>query len=109
MEHGGLRPGAGRPVGSKASHTLEAEALRQYIIEQVVKNKEAIIASLIKHAIEGKIPAAKELLERALGKPMETLEMKNNEISQRWRDVNEVYNEQIEKTKELTRLIERKN
>lgn len=36
MEHGGTRSGAGRPKGSKVSHTLEAEAFRQYLIQEVI-------------------------------------------------------------------------
>ena len=74
MEHGGSRSGAGRPTGAKASHTLEAEAVREYLIEQAIKNKEAIIAALIEQAKEGKIPAIKELLERVLGKPQDMAE-----------------------------------
>jgi hypothetical protein len=75
MQHGGNRTGAGRPRGSKAGHTLEAQALRQYIITQFIKNKEPIVQALIERAKNGDIPAIKELFERAMGKVTEKLEV----------------------------------
>lgn len=91
MKHGGKRTGAGRPIGSKAPHTLEAEAFRQYLITEAVKSKQAIVASLIQQAVEGKIPAIKEILERMLGKADigETLEFQKeaelNELVQKFK------------------------
>ncbi len=75
MEHGGKRTGAGRPAGSRAAHTLEAEAVRQHLIAEVIKNKESIVAALIKQAKEGKIPAIRELFERVLGRPSDLIEL----------------------------------
>lgn len=103
MEHGGQRTGAGRPKGSKAAHSLEAEALRQYVIEQVVKNKEAIVASLIKQAIEGKIPAAKELLERTIGKPVDMGEILDEQQRAELNRQSEAIRISIEQMKEVNR------
>lgn len=75
MQHGGKRTGAGRPQGSKAAHTLEAEAVRQHLISEAIKNKEAIIAALIEQAKEGKIPAIREPFERVLGRPSDLIEL----------------------------------
>lgn len=67
--------GAGRPKGSRAPHTLEAQALRQYIISEFIKNKEPIVQALIERAKGGDIPAIKELFERAMGKVSDKLEL----------------------------------
>jgi|SRR6185436_4736730 len=89
MDHGGNRSGAGRPKGGRASHTLEAQAFREYLIQEVVKNKEAIVASLIEQAKAGKIPAAKELLDKVLGKTLDLHELQETEINERLRQANE--------------------
>ena len=68
MEHGGIRPGAGRPKGSQASHTLKAQAFQERLIERVLEEQEPIIEALISQAKEGKIPALKEIFERVLGR-----------------------------------------
>lgn len=47
---GGKQPGAGRPKGSKASHTLEASKARQYVIERVVSEMEPILTAQIDSA-----------------------------------------------------------
>ena len=62
----------GRP---KARHTLEASALRAYIIEEVVKQKSALVKKLIEKAKGGDIAAIKELLDRTLGKSKEQVEV----------------------------------
>lgn len=75
MPSGGIRTGAGRPQGSKSKNTLEQEAIRSYIFEEVKRNKKQIVESLIQEATNGEITAIKELLDRAIGKTKDRLEM----------------------------------
>ena len=96
MQHGGKRTGAGRPQGSKAAHTLEAEALRQYIIEETIKNKGPIVAALIKQASEGNIPAVKELLDRIFGKANAFLEISDQQERQKLQEQSSQLKEIIE-------------
>lgn len=72
--YGGKRPGAGRPKGSKGGHTLQAEKAREYIIRRVISDLEPIMDALIARAKNGEVTAAKDLLDRAFGKPKETVE-----------------------------------
>jgi len=65
----------GRPKGSKAAHTLDAEAGRAYIIMRVQKSLEPIMDKAIELAIEGDNTARKDLMDRAFGRPAETLEV----------------------------------
>lgn len=73
--NGGKRPGAGRPKGSKASHTIQAEALKKYLIEQAIAAKAEVIAALIREAKRGDVRAIKELLDRILGRPVDPVEL----------------------------------
>lgn len=57
MPKGGKRPGAGRPKGSLAKHTLEAQELRKRLIKAAEEQWEAIIFSLIDDAIAGNVLA----------------------------------------------------
>lgn len=75
MKHGGQRPGSGRPIGSKSQNTLEREALRQFIFDEVKRNQKKIIAALIRQATKGQVQATKELLERSIGKVKDHLEL----------------------------------
>jgi len=68
MEHGGKRIGAGRPKGSVSDQTLVALALREYVLGEVIKNKESIVKALISQAKKGNISAIRELFEIAIGK-----------------------------------------
>jgi hypothetical protein len=45
MALGGARPGAGRKKGHKASHTIEAEKAREFVIGQVVERLQPIMQS----------------------------------------------------------------
>ena len=74
MPRGGAMPGAGRPKGSKANHTIKTEQARQYIIDQVTANLEEIIAPQIEKAKKGEYQSYKDLVDRAYGKPKETFE-----------------------------------
>ena len=82
MPNGGKRPGAGRPKGSKAKHTIEGEAFRVALIAAVLKEKAPIIRALLDKAIGGDVPALKEINDRVLGKSKESLDLtsKGNEI-----------------------------
>ena len=79
MSRGGYRPGAGKKKGYKASHTLQAEQVRKFLIKKVLKEKEPIIDVLIELAKKGNIQAIKEILERVLGKVKEQLELGGGE------------------------------
>jgi hypothetical protein len=82
MNHGGTREGAGRPKGSIASHTLETQAFRQYIIQQIIANKKELVEALIKKAKSGDIPALRELLDRSLGKVKDSMEILTSPIDE---------------------------
>lgn len=64
----------GRPKGSKAPHTIEAEKAREYIVNRVTKELEKIIDKAIEQAKAGDQTARRELLDRAYGRPKETIE-----------------------------------
>lgn len=71
MAKGGYRPGAGRKKGFKA---IEAEKAREYIINRVSEELGPIIDKAIEQAKAGDQTARRELLDRAYGKPRETIE-----------------------------------
>ena len=75
MPNGGRRPGAGRPKGSKAKHTIEGEAYRAALIAAVLKEKAPLIEALIAKARAGDIPALKEINDRVLGKSTESIDL----------------------------------
>ena len=65
----------GRPKGSKARHTLQASALRSYIVAQVALQKAPIVKALILKAKKGDILAIRELFDRAMGKAKEQVDI----------------------------------
>ena len=81
----------GRPVGSKAPHTIASEHARKYIVDRVTAELEPILTGQIELAkglfvedSEGKvykkppdIAAAKNLLDQAYGKAKETVEVES--------------------------------
>lgn len=75
MAKGGYRPGAGRPI---AQHTIQAEKLKAYLIEEVLKEHGPIIKALIDKAKTGDIQAIKEVLERSLGKVKDEMDLRAN-------------------------------
>ena len=75
MGHGGKRLGAGRKVGSKAQHTIEAEQARAYVIKRVVEELDPIIDKHIEMAKAGDRQGLEYLINQAIGKPKETVEM----------------------------------
>lgn len=73
--NGGKRPGAGKPKGYKAPHTLEAQTQRAKAIALVEKNLEAIFLPQIKKAKEGDTAAFNAVLDRSWGKAPQSVEM----------------------------------
>lgn len=70
-QHGGKRIGAGR---KKEQRTLKAEQARAYIIEEVTKSLKEILAPQIEKAKAGEFQSYQDLVNRAYGKPKETIE-----------------------------------
>lgn len=68
MSHGGKRIGAGKKKGSKASHTLEAEAVKMLYIEKAKEFALPMLKALVKKGLKGDVPAIKEFNDRAFGK-----------------------------------------
>lgn len=75
MAKGGKRPGSGRPKGVKDPQTYVKEQARAILINMVQQHIEPIVNAMIDKALTGDIPAARELLDRAWGKPKQELEM----------------------------------
>jgi hypothetical protein len=75
MSKGGSRPGAGRKPGSKAPHTIQAEAYRAELIRRVIASKGPLIDALIQKGLTGDVPALKEINERTLGKVKDVSEI----------------------------------
>ncbi len=74
MNHGGKRNGAGRPKGSKAPHTLEAAKAKEYLIQEVIKELEAMLRTQIEKAKNGDSMAFRLLTDRAFGRPKESVD-----------------------------------
>lgn len=73
MAHGGKREGAGKPKGTKAPHTLEAQEQRKRAIELVNAELEAIFIPQIEKAKKGDTMAFNAVLDRAWGKAPQAL------------------------------------
>lgn len=67
-QHGGAREGSGKPKGYKASRTLIAQTQKAKFIELVEAEIVSIANALIEKAKAGDVSAAKELFDRAWGK-----------------------------------------
>lgn len=76
---GGKRPGAGRKPGKPNKKTVQKQEqqriFEEYILSSVLKEKKGIIDALIKKAKEGNVLAAKELMDRVLGKAKESVDL----------------------------------
>lgn len=72
MTHGGKRNGAGRPKGFSAK---TAEEGRAYILRRVQEELEPIITKQIEQAKDGDVASRKDLMDRAYGRPKETVEV----------------------------------
>ncbi len=73
MTHGGKREGAGKPKGTKAPHTLEAQEQRKRAIELVNAELEAMFIPQIEKAKKGDTMAFNAVLDRAWGKAPQAL------------------------------------
>ena len=99
MSKGGYRPNSGRKKGSKASHTLQAEVLRKYLIEEVIKQKSPLIQALINKGLTGDVSALREIFERSIGKVSDKLiledgltsEVATQAINDLTKKLNEIY------------------
>jgi hypothetical protein len=78
MSKGGARPGAGKPKGYKAPHTLKAQTERAKAIAMVEAHLEEIFAPQIAKAIAGDTQAFNAVLDRSWGKPAQALEHKGD-------------------------------
>jgi hypothetical protein len=65
---GGARPGAGKKKGSKAAHTLEAQAVKQLYVEKAKQYALPILEALVDKALKGDVGAIKEFNDRVFGK-----------------------------------------
>ena len=74
-KHGGRRPGAGRPPGSRNKATLAREAGAKTLTDLARENTEAALAALLEVAGDvtapaaARVSAATALLDRAWGRP----------------------------------------
>jgi hypothetical protein len=64
----------GRPVGSKATHTIQAEAGKAALIATYLANINPINQALVNKAKEGDIQAIRELHDRVYGRAMQAIE-----------------------------------
>ena len=64
----------GRPKGSKARHTLEAEQGKAALVRAYLENIKPINQAIVTKAITGDIQAIKELHDRVYGKPNQPIE-----------------------------------
>jgi len=59
----------------KQNHTIQAAALKQYLIEQVIKESEPIVQALIAKGKQGDVQALREIFDRILGRSKENLDL----------------------------------
>lgn len=78
MAKGGKRPGAGRP---KSTATIEAQLQREMLIAFLEPHVEKIAKALLTKAKKGDVQAAKELFDRAWGKPSQNIDLGNKDDS----------------------------
>lgn len=75
MARGGARPGAGKPKGTLASHTLEAQELKKALILGYKEKAKEINSALFAKALDGDVPAIKEVYDRVYGKSVNPIEL----------------------------------
>ena len=80
MEHGGKRLGAGRPKGSKAPHTLEIAAAKEHMVKKIIEELDEMLLPQIEKAKQGDSVAFKNLLNRAFGRPKESVVVEDDVI-----------------------------
>ena len=75
-KHGGYRPGSGKPKGYRAPRTLKAIASREEFTKRVERDLEPIYNALYSKVVDERdVPAARELFDRAWGKPAQAVQM----------------------------------
>jgi len=86
-----FQPGNKLGGRKKAQHTIQAEALKKYLIEEIIKQKAPIIKALIREAKKGNVQALREVLDRILGRVTENFEGKltGELVIQVWRELAE--------------------
>jgi hypothetical protein len=57
----------------KASHTIEAEAGRAFVVATIARNLKPLIEAMVEEAKKGNVQAFRELFDRAWGKPPQTI------------------------------------
>lgn len=65
----------GRPKGSKATHTLEAEESRKILIAKALSRIGPIADALIEKATKGDIQATRELFDRIWGRAAQAIDV----------------------------------
>lgn len=75
MARGGTNHKGGRPKGSLATHTLQAQVARQELVEMYKASSKSINSVLVSMALEGDIQAIKELHDRVFGKAPQSVDM----------------------------------
>lgn len=75
MPAGGAQPGAGRPKGSLANHTLQAQEFRKQLMQRLIEEAKPIIDALFKKGKQGDIVAIREIMNRTVGIPTQNLEL----------------------------------
>lgn len=65
----------GNHARKKAPHTIQAEAFKKYLIEQVIKEAKPIVQALIAKGKQGDVQALKEIFDRILGRSKENLDI----------------------------------
>ena len=63
----------GRPKGSLSKERAAALAYRQALLKEALKHKKKLSEVLVKKAIDGDIPAIKEIHDRLLGKAVQPI------------------------------------
>ncbi len=72
----------GRPMGSKASHTLEALSARALLIKMFEEKREPIFRKLLEKAAEGDLGAVRELHDRVWGRAAQFMELTGKDGTQ---------------------------
>lgn len=75
MARGGARPGSGRRRGHNA---IASEKAREYIIKRVSDELEPIMDKAIEQAKSGDGMARRELMDRAYGRPTESIKIEGD-------------------------------
>ena len=71
----GRKKTGGKMKGSKHKETLKREALRDFLIQEVIKEKIPLTKALIEKGKLGEVQALKEIFDRVLGKTTESLDI----------------------------------